>query len=135
MAKIKEKPDWEKALLDLDNIFIGTVKLNIDGYNISYQKQYSKNKACFCWYLDGTWKGIYSTKDNEIGKKFGRPVKARMSHKSYQLQRTFYGKRNADKVKKEYNGQVIGYMNTWNNSSTLIRHLKKTCKEIKLLTE
>jgi hypothetical protein len=135
MAKIKEKADWEQALINMERSFYGNLNLICDGLNITFQLARSKNNIVFCWYLDGAWKGIYSNKDNEIGKKFGRPYKARMSDKSYQLQRSFYGKRHADKAKKEYNGQVIGYMNTWNNSSTLIRHLKTTCKEIKLITD
>jgi hypothetical protein len=134
MAKIKEKADWEQAFIDADNSLFTTVKLNCDGYNVDYVRGIYRNRLYFCFYIDGTYKGIYSDKENEIGKKFGRPMRSRLSQKNYELRKRFDGKKSADKFKKEYGAKIWAYHPHWSSVLQLIRHLKSTCKEISLIT-
>lgn len=131
MAKVKE--DWELALLEKDNHLFGGVKIVADGYNISYTKSFNKNKSVWMFYIDGTWKGVYSNVDNEIGQKFGNPKRNKMSKDLYALIRLNKSKYLADKQKKEYENKVVYYHYCFSSATQIIKILKQNCKDIKLL--
>lgn len=122
------KPDWEFKLLKLDEDprpYIVTVKLNIDGHNVSFYNEMSGRKIVIIWFVDGKWKGEYTSLKSEIGAKFGSPMFLKSSLKLVKLHRTLFKETLPSK-------KLIGYNFYWANAKKLIEHLKKTCKEIKL---
>lgn len=116
----KNKPDWELALIEMDKDprpYLPSIKLTIDGYNLSFKNEIKRRQIVIIWYVDGHWKGEYSNPDSEIGQKFGRPIHVKSKLK-------FTHKKDIPSKK------VVGYNFYWTTAKELISHLKKTSKEI-----
>ena len=70
------KEEWKK-IADWWGTGYGSVKMNIDGHEISLYNSIDKKKMIVevAVYVDGHIKGIYSNKDNEIGNRFWQRMK------------------------------------------------------------
>ena len=126
----KHTPEWVSRLKEMDSSPLGYVRLNCDGYIVSFQNALSKRRLVTLWFIDGSWKGEYSNPDNPIGVKFGQAFCVRNSPNTLRIIRYLDGAKAAKNAKKQVH--IVGYRNYWNSSTALINHLKKTCKEIKI---
>jgi hypothetical protein len=125
---------WMDELSAFETHKMITVNLLIDGYNVTYQSAWDKNRLVLQFFVDGRWKGEYSNPDSVIGQKFGRPKKAKLSKKQREQYLIVFGKRKGEKaIQKVEDRLQTYYFPYWTNSKSLIRHLKKTCEEITLM--
>jgi hypothetical protein len=132
MGMTKEQAFWQYDLLQLESQGYGTVRLICDEHNVSVQIRRSANRLVLQWFIDGSYSGIYTDKDNPIGQKFGRPHKVHLPAKLNLLYKRFDGKKEVDKKKEEYNKQILGFHMSWLSAKSFINHIKKTCTKIEL---
>ncbi|MDZ7877066.1 MAG: hypothetical protein U5L45_05320 [Saprospiraceae bacterium] len=107
----------------------------VDNLNVFYEIGRSKNKLLFMFYVDGQYKGVYSNKDHEYGKRFGRAMKPKFGRKYYDLIRCTQGIRTANQVRAENNTDVSLYNPLHNSARSVINTLKKNNLSIKLKTD
>lgn len=127
---------WEEAIKQLDDKYYGIVCLTCDGYNVSFQKLAYRNQLRIFFYIDHVWKGEYLNANSEIGSKFGCPKYYRPSKKDIEFamfMSKYKGKKfNAEQFKKEHT-KILAYHPTHPSAASVIRTLKKTCKDVKLI--
>ena len=90
--RTKPKPDWITSIEGFDHSWHRTIKMKIDGYNVTFQNQTFKRKIVIVWYVDGVWKGEYININSEIGAKFGMPKYFNITKKWLDLERRINGK-------------------------------------------
>jgi hypothetical protein len=117
--------DWEQALLQVENFGYGSVKLVVDGINVSYNLGRSKNRLVFMFYVDGKYEGAWSNKESDYGKRFGKPMKPRFTPRIYEDMRIVYGKRYADKEKARLKDFIGAYNPIHPSARSVINVLKK----------
>lgn len=131
MATTK-KQDWELALLDLKNNIFGTVNLQCDGYNVSFQVIKSNMRLRIQWYVDGVWKGIYHNKENEIGQKFGKPMYMKPDKNHVAFLKRFRTKKDLQAYLDGHK-EPFAYNHVFDTPVSIIKKLKSTCSDIKLV--
>lgn len=129
--------NWEQKIKDLERTPYGILRLIADGYNLSIQPVISNRRIVLQWFVDGVWKGEYCNRNNEIGAKFGHPKYYRPKKKDIEFAKLLHRIRertkfDVKKFKLEHT-RVLFYVNYHPSAASLIRTLKKNCKEILLV--
>lgn len=131
--------NWEQKIKDLERQTVAIVRLVADGYNLSIQPWLHRRRIVLQWFVDGTWKGEYSLTDSEIGSKFGYPKYIRPTKKEVEVAKIFHrlngsgGKRFDVKAYIASRTTLYAYYPFHPSATSLIRTLKKNCKEIILV--
>lgn len=129
--------NWQEAIKQLDNKMLGSVNLVCDGYNVTYVKEFYKaTQLRIMFYIDGTWKGTYSNPESEIGAKFGSPRYFKPDKKNIQIGRLLARIERRRFNEKEFvkdHTRILAYHPTHASAASVIRTLKKTCKNIELI--
>ncbi len=131
---------WEKIEAQLSNPF-GKVELICDGYSIvATPRRVSPLKYEIMVYVDGFIRGEWIKGESEIPLKFHREQKRLVASKGM---RAWYEKasksRHFTKAEKEEfaaNAKKTLSLWTpgWTNAKSFIRHIKKTCQSIEVVT-
>lgn len=129
-----EKYDWELALLLADKSIVSSTKLMCDGYEIQLSNTYisDKRKVVLACYVNGSINGAWTHKNNEIGAKFWQPFTIKPVKDILDM----YYARGDVKSAREYRqkcAQVLHWIPYYPNAQAVIKKLKSTCVDIKLL--
>lgn len=127
--------EWVIKLQEIERKGYGSIAMNCDGYNVSFGMARIKNKLVFVYYIDSLFKGEYINTESPIGQKFGVAKYYRLSSKYYNLLIKLEGKKFANAEKKKAAQTVLNYSFYHPSAASVIRTLKRTCHEIKLVEE
>ena len=124
---------WEKQILKLDTSVFGSVKLMIDGLTVVFDNQVYRRKIVIAYFVNGVFKGEYTTPESDIGAKFGSPRYIKHDSKMLAFIKKY-------KTKKEYEAakvykKLYAFDSKWTSARSLIKHLKSTCKDISIYEE
>lgn len=127
------KEEWAK-IADWWGTGLGSVKMSIDGHEISLYNNIDKKKMVVevVIYVDGYIKGEYSTAGNEIGDRFWNRVKKPLySPKELKERAKIWGKRSKEAQQKhfEYNCPY------WRSFSSFKKHITTHNTKINLIPE
>lgn len=127
------KEEWKK-IADWWGTGYGSIKMNIDGHEISLYNTIDKKRMIVevVIYVDGYIKGDYSNAGDEIGDRFWLRVKKPLySPKELKVRAKLWGKRSKEAQQKyfEYNSPY------WRFYSSFKRHITAHNTEINLIPE
>ena len=131
----KEKPEWELAILSLVQPTV-IVKLKCDDIEITFSTIVYEMRLVIMWYIGYEWKGIYSNRDSEIGKKFGRPITIGHDKAFRKLVRNT-ARSEAERKKKvdEHENRITMFSWNWTRPEELVEKLKSTCTKIEIIEQ
>ncbi|MFA5248860.1 MAG: hypothetical protein WC415_06655 [Patescibacteria group bacterium] len=126
------KDDWKRVEDSLSGLW-GSVEMLVDGHTVSfYKKQIEKNRLGIMTYVDGWYRGKWSTDDPEI--KYLRHVeKSIWTNKEIEKMKKIYGKRQWNRVKDKYDQKIASVSPLWPSVSSICRYYEKAFKSIKLV--
>jgi hypothetical protein len=120
---------WQKHLLEtLENNSYALVKLNIDGYNVSYHNQISGRKVVVMTYVNGLFKGIWSDPEVHPETRFLKPKWYRPGKREQEMEKTLCKIKGTRYNKESYiksKSRIILYIPVWSSPKEIITHLKK----------
>lgn len=133
--------NWEQQVKDLEYSLFGNVRLIADGYKLTIERGFLRRRIVLLWFVDGIWKGEYSNASSEIGAKFGHPHYYRPTRKDIEFAKLVHRINNRkinkstrfdEKKYKVEQIKVLSYFPYHPSAASLIRTLKRTCKDIQL---
>lgn len=129
------KEQWAEVFKKLSGVY-GSVRLRIDGFDVSLQKQQiAAMRSAVVVYVDGWSRGEWLSLDNDIGRRFlpTRKYGLYSRKKEAELVKAF-GKRGA---KKHFSiGKTFSIRTLWWTQLTLMRrHLERENDSIELAEE
>ena len=128
MPKKQQLPDWQQALLELDNTLFTRVKIKADGHVVTFTNEISRRRVFTCWFVDGEWKAAWIDKESDMGKKFGYPMIRKVPAKLLRLKKLLREKITDKTI-------LLGYQHYYPSSRAIIDKLNKTCTEIELIKD
>ncbi|MDY0348750.1 MAG: hypothetical protein RBR13_07965 [Tenuifilaceae bacterium] len=99
--------DWKRVDQAL-RIPFGSVTLMCDGYRLDLQVNYAKMRLMIIWFVNGDFRAKWLMEETDIRRRFARPAR----------------------IKK---GSDLFFRWGWKSPGALIRHLKKTCSDVRIL--
>lgn len=129
------KEEWEKIESMLTGAF-GRVELSVDGFQVVLQIERVKNlKFGIVPYVNGEFRGSWLDTDNEIGKRFYRPVSRFLHTAKFRadLIKIYGGKRCPKSELDKINKKITFRDPVWTCPKKMRCHFVKSNKELALV--
>nr|DAZ25494.1 MAG TPA: hypothetical protein [Caudoviricetes sp.] len=124
--------DWKQVEKDLKFVDLYTVKLLIDGYEVSLQlRQISQFRNAIVVYVNGVFRGKWLTEDCEERRRFF-PCKKRCLTNTNELKKM--GIRSKKEIQKYKESATYNqYSSAWTNFKAMKKHFEMNNKSIEIL--